>query len=897
MFYPASLVERARANIAKYPWAAEQQKQIVQAAQPWMNMSDDELWNLMFGPTITRSWMVWSNGHCPACKNSVPMYAWRIDALAHPWKVCCPQCKDFFPKNDFGKFYQSGLDEHGVFDPKRADRSLLFNVEHPDPDDPLHRFGVDDGEGYVDGDKRWRFVGTYLIYGQWKQAVLRGIYNMAAAYAVTGDKAYAHKAGILLDRVADLYPTFDFKRQAIIYDAPSQSAGYVSVWHDACEETRQLALAYDQVFDALREDKALVEFLSAKAKQFKLDNPKTSFEDIQRNIEDRILRDALANYPKIHSNYPRTPIAMAVIKMVLGWPGNREEVYADLDGMLEKATAVDGVTGEKGLAGYAAYTISGLADFLAQCARLDSNFLGDLLQRHPRIHQMYRFHIDTWCFQKYYPNVGDAGRFGAKCERYVGVGFTRSPGIGASMFTLLWQLYELTGDAGFVQVLHHANGASVENLPYDLFAEDPAAFQQAVRDVIGREGSVPRVGSVNKEQWHLAILRSGRDEDARAAWLEYDSFCGGHGHANGMNLGLYARGLDLMSDFGYKPVNYGGWGAPRAVWYGMSAAHNTVVVDGADHANGAGKTTLWADGVKFRAIRASGPEVIGGKQFERTAALIDISDHDFYLLDVFRVIGGTDHAKFMRSHFGQITTQGLTLRPADDYGHGTQMRSFLADPAPQPGWSADWRIEDRYKYLPPESELHLRYTDLTADAQALTCESWVLAGSLNANDEAWIPTVMVRRRSEEAPLASAFAGIIESYEDKSNIVGIRRLSLETREGSLYPDSNAAVEVELADGRRDLLISADIENPLGLSPSKSENDVLVQKDWNLRSDAELCMVRRDSDGEVARIVLCRGSFVSVGDVMVRLKEPTDFAEMEFADGRASIVSGEGEMSDE
>ncbi len=72
---------------------------------------------------------------------------------------------------------------------------------------------------------------------------------------------------------------------------------------------------------------------------------------------------------------------------------------------------------------------------------------------------------------------------------------------------------------------------------------------------------------------------------------------------------------------------------------------------------------------------------------------------------------------------------------------------------------------------------------------------------------------------------------------------------------------------------------------------------MQKDWDLRSDAELCMVRRDSDGGVARIVLCRGSFVSVGDVMVRLKEPTDFAEMEFADGRASIVSGEGEIANE
>jgi len=59
-----------------------------------------------------------------------------------------------FPTNDFEAYYRSGLDEHGVFDPKRADRALLFNTQHPDPNDPLHRFGVDDGTGYAEGENR-----------------------------------------------------------------------------------------------------------------------------------------------------------------------------------------------------------------------------------------------------------------------------------------------------------------------------------------------------------------------------------------------------------------------------------------------------------------------------------------------------------------------------------------------------------------------------------------------------------------------------------------------------------------------------------------------------------------------------------------------------------------------
>jgi hypothetical protein len=242
VFYSAQLIENARRNIREHPWAANMAQPIVEAAQPWMALSDEVLWSLMFGPTIKRSWMVWSNGHCPACRESVPMYSWEIDALRQPWKVRCPHCREFFPKNEFARFYTSGLDEHGVFDPRRADRSLLYNAEHSEPNDPLHAFGVDDGEGYVGGEHRWRFIGAYLIYGQWKQAVHGGIKNLAAAYVVTGDRSYAHKAGVLLDRVADLYPTFDFGKEGVMYEGPPRS-GYVSTWHDACEETRELALA------------------------------------------------------------------------------------------------------------------------------------------------------------------------------------------------------------------------------------------------------------------------------------------------------------------------------------------------------------------------------------------------------------------------------------------------------------------------------------------------------------------------------------------------------------------------------------------------------------------------------------------------------------------------------
>ena len=146
------------------------------------------------------------------------MYSWKIDPWKFPFKTQCPHCDMLFPTNDFSAFYRSGLDRHAVFDPKLADRSLLFNSDHPDPADPLHRFGVDDGTGYVEGEKRWRFIGAYLIYGHWKILVLAGVNHLSEAYFVTGEPIYAHKAAILLDRIADVYPTFDFIEQAVVYE-------------------------------------------------------------------------------------------------------------------------------------------------------------------------------------------------------------------------------------------------------------------------------------------------------------------------------------------------------------------------------------------------------------------------------------------------------------------------------------------------------------------------------------------------------------------------------------------------------------------------------------------------------------------------------------------------------
>lgn len=852
LFYPEGLVQKARQNTSQFEWARQVHNRMVQEAEPWMRFSDDELWGLMFGNTLKRSWMVWSNGHCPACEEGVPMYNWQIDAINLPWKLRCPHCAEIFPKNDFYAFYQSGLDDNGIFDAELADRSLLFHADHPDPNDPLHRFGVDDGNGYRADGNIWWFVATYLIYGQWKQVVKGGICKLADAYTVTGDVMYAHKAGVMLDRVADLYPTFDFEREGVLYEKPA-AAGYVSTWHDACEEARELFMAYDQVRDVLVQDQALANFLQEKAEQYQIEVSKRRPEDVMHNIEMRLVRDTIDHADKIRSNYPRQEIALIVAHTVLDWPNNRDLVMALIDEMVATSTAVDGVTGEKGLAGYASGVIQSLAQFLETFERVENGFLDEMLTRHPNLKQTYRFHLDTWYQQQYYPRVGDTGVFAQKTLQYVGVGFAKDIRLLPSMYSFLWRMYERTDDVGYVQALYRANASGVDGLPYDLFVDHPEDFQKAVQQVIDQNGTVIDNKSTNKADWHLALLRSGKGDSERLLWLDYDTG-GRHGHADALNVGLFAKGLDLMPDFGYPPVHRGGWSGDLFDWYLCTAAHNTVVVDGKTQEKPVdGVASIWGVGKCFRTVRASCEGVYNIEKYARTLMMVDVSDSDSYVLDVFDVMGGCDHAKFMHSQFANVVTMGLTLEADDDYGYATQMRNFKCDLNPEMGWSVDWQVVDHYGYLKEGQDVHVRYTDMTTNAQAHLAEGWVALGFDN-NDEAHIPRLMVRRQGEEN-LASTFVGVIEPYEGEPLIASVQRLPLMTPIGVEASDNWVAVEATLADGRRDLLIAL----------CGADDAALVA--WDLDLVGTMCWVRKDIAGNVTHVTLY-GESVRVGDVVVK-----------------------------
>lgn len=406
IFYPSNRIDNAVTNCGTYLWAKEILDKTVSAAEPYLAVPDDELWNRVFSASLPRSWFVLSYGTCPVCGNSVPMYAWRTDPQQYPWKVICPHCSERFPKNDFYAFYQSGLNRQGEFCHELADRTLLFNTEHPDAADPLHLFCVDDGNGWQSEKYKdpYMFIGMYLVNGQWRKQILAPINVLSNAYTLTRNKAYAHKAAVLLDRLADFFPTYNWTEQGVMYELRNTGVGYIVYGVASATECIVLGLAYDRIFDAIREDEELVRFLSKKARQTGSANPKQSFADIQKNIEERFFAEVISHvYEKCTCNFPLTHLCDIVLRMVVGWPENKADILLCVDEVMKRGTAVDGISGEKGTAGYSTASPSGIAELFSLFEQMDEQFLDELFARYPHFVKTFTFHIDAWCNQRYYP--------------------------------------------------------------------------------------------------------------------------------------------------------------------------------------------------------------------------------------------------------------------------------------------------------------------------------------------------------------------------------------------------------------------------------------------------------------------------------------------------------------
>ena len=825
----AQMRANALVNVAKHPWAKAQQVGAVAAAARWVRMSDDELWALVPSQELPRDIHTNTLAGCPACGDGiVPFgnYPWRCDFWNARWKVTCPNCRAVFPKNDFAAFYRTALDERGCFRRKLGDRSLLFNPEHPDPNDPLHKAYVDDGYGMVDAKgRRHRPVAYYCQWGHWR-TLYRGLRALSRAYTVTSDRRYAHKAAVLLGRIADVYPEMDFLplyKQGFEHSHGGSGLGRIEgrIWE--CAVGRTMASTYDHIFDGIQGDEALVMFCSRKAAEHKLGD-KSSVAAICRHIEDHLLLEILESCKdgRIAGNLGMTHECLAAAAIALDrgaetakwldwlfdprFPGDYNPHKSPIPWMLVEGLDRDGMGGECG--GYGLIWTGRMIAMADLLSRYPAYTKHDLVRDYPKLKQCFLIESRLNCLGAVMPAIGDSGNTGSwgRAGR-------------ASTFARGFKLY---GAPRLAALAWQYAGQDASRLRESIFEEDPMALARRIAETAGGRAAL-ELRCEHLGRYGQAVLQTEHPARGRALWIHH-GYGKGHSHHDGLNIGLYAKNVDMLPELGY-PEYTGGW-PKRFAWTANTISHNTLLVGDAPSAySPGGKLHLFAVRPPLRVLDVSSKAAYQGlKTYRRTVALIDVSDDDSYVLDVFRARGGTHHRLSYHGPAEAATVAGIELAAQGkgtfagpdvpfaklDGGKGAFYRrsgfSYLYDVArtTQPvagGFTADWKAEDKRGRIARGSEPHLRLHALTP------CDEVALASGDPPQNKRGNPRrlryLIQSRLGKE--MASQFVTVLEPYDTTPFIRRVRRLKVEH---AADPNAVAAVAVELASGATDVVVSCE-----------------------------------------------------------------------------------------
>jgi len=831
MLYSPEEIANARRNVQRYDWAEAELEGVLEACRPFMARSDEEIWKLVPGQSIPRGAHANPDLGCPSCGREVyerfGNYPWKI-SLDRPWKLECPSCGEVWPKNDFAAFHESGLGPGGVFYRERADEALLFNTEHPDPDDPRRGLAVDDGMGWFDEEgNRWWFVAYYSHFCIWTELPEAAL-ALGKAYLYTGDSMFAHKGAVLLDRIADVYPEMDltpYSEMGLFNSHGGTGKGRIKgcIWENGVAET--LSRAWDMVRDGIEGDEELVRFLAGKAEAWGIPNDKSSVERIRENVENNLLREFIGSCRdrRIRGNEGMTQTAMAAAAAVLDDP---EETPKALDWLFEPGTSHEGggripavLIGQvdrNGVGNEASPNYSFIwlrqfrrcAEVLERCRKYRDY---DLYRDFPRLRKMSAVPYRLTALDRYTPRIGDTGKTG-------------DPGMAAVELELVVDAFCRFGDAYFAQLAYKLNGDRVEGLHTSVFDPEPEAIQEKVRAVVEKEGPL-ELGSENSNGYGLAMFRSGKGDQRRAAWLYYGRN-GGHGHKDRLNFGLYYRGMDVLPELGYPEYANSFW-PKRAGWTKNTISHNTVMVDQRhQEVDWIGRCRLFGTTAGAGVVEVTSPGVYPGtRDYRRTLALVDLSGSESYLVDFFRVDGGEDHVLSFHAGEGEVTTGGIELIPqekgtyaGEEIEFGTHfdgapdgryegsgfayLYGVSRAKAPNSGWWVDWDMVDTWGTRIGAAPVHVRYHALSAaDEVAL---AWGDPPLNKPGNPRRLRYVLQRSRGEE--LRSLFASVVEPYSgDRPLLAEAARIDLGLADDEL---TAAAVRVRTKEGRTDLVLSAD-----------------------------------------------------------------------------------------
>ena len=380
-----------------------------------------------------------------------------------------------------------------------------------------------------------------------------------------------------------------------------------------------------------------------------------------------------------------------------------------------------------------------------------------------------------------------------------------------------YDFYGTTGAGNFERVGNKQLSEGTHTLSFSGNGRNPANTEAYKMGII-------QLSLLNAQAQEIKRISEEIGDTQRDVWMYY-GHNGNHGHADTLNLGMHAFGIDVAPELGYP--EYTGEDPKRLQWESNTISHNTVVVDKAKQNEQLGGTPLHFDDsvfVKLMDVDASKayPQT---DMYRRTTALIKVDDNNSYTIDLFRIAGGTDHNFSFHSNEGTVTTEGLNLVPQEQgtyagsdiaysecydgennwwyKGSGFQyLKNVERDTNPTGQFSVDWKIDPERSPLPIEQDVHLKLTMLTqADDVALADG---VPPQRPGNPET-LKYLIVHRKG--ANLNSLFASILQPYKDSPFIDSISNVEIKENGVAVTDGSAVAVKVVLKNGRTDYIVNA------------------------------------------------------------------------------------------
>jgi hypothetical protein len=805
----------------------------VQAAADWVEWEDAALRDLIATAEVPRAFDC-SPAGCPKCGKKIfevakSTYPWRIDPH-RPFKVACPVCASVFPSNDYGQFYRSGF----------KDRSDFYGPY------------VDDGRGWLspDGERYW-FV-AHANHWTWywhpqadNPTLLRGCEALGRAYLLTGDRLYAHKAAVILHRIAEVYPNMDHAPQSRMGEFMARTVGEIypgkvvnAIWESYI--SAQFAETYDAIWETIDDDRALQTLTGRTG------------PELRAGIEANLLEEVIDAYyqVKTRGNYgmhQRSLLQTALVRQHTDHAQHLAAVVDKPDGaiFLGLRYALHGQVWRDGhpyeVGDYNFAWVSNLILVAGLLVKLGVDLTGL-----PRLRRLLNAPLDSLCIGRLTPAIGDSQTV-----------YANPVGVDAGLYQQALRTY---GDPRYAKFLAGL-GATGEN--------SFASFVSLLQPPVAVPAGAPASGRLHEPQpsrllsgFGLSLMNNPADT---VGFSLYHGLHLNHRHFDRLHFDVFAQGQAMMPDLGY-PDAMNAMVAGVFTWSLTTISHNTVTVDAAlQPGNVAGLVELQAEGGRVRAVAVNAAGTYPQcPVYRRTLVMVDADDERSYLLDFFDVEGGCQHDYSLHGPPGDFQLSGGEWAPPAAgtlAGEAVRVGTLYDDPALASPDNKDGYSTYRgsgFQHLEKvrlhrNGEWSANYTHERDAAAQLRLRVLPQAGQQLMLAEARVSPVkwpqvlryVIARREGQAGLTSKFVSLIEPHAGIPFLQTVHRHDI---------PGGAAVSVTHMDGRTEVIMQ-------GLPGVPKRIEVAGRV---LLTDARVTVFSFAADGALVWLWLAEGTHAGVDD---------------------------------